>query len=158
MSVQKFAKFMQKPRSATVGQQTITPVIISDSKGDYLKAQIIHPEDRNIIWWCRRGITIEQSLCWLRSNIDSKIQQLGNIHFYVWLETCNITTKASDFTITLTSQSSDASNSVFNKLNEYIDIIKPNPNCKLTFVEIPHYSIVHWNKRIKPEKADILTE
>jgi hypothetical protein len=158
MSVQKLAKFMQKPRSVTIGHKSKAPVIISDSKGEYLKSQIIHPEDRNIIWWCKRETTIDQSLRWLRSNIDSKIQQLGNIHFYVWLGTCNITTKTSDFTIALTSQSSDASNSVFNKFKEYIDIIKPYPNCKLTFVEIPHYSIVHWNKRIKPAKAESLTE
>jgi hypothetical protein len=87
MSVQKLAKFMQKPRSVTIGHKTITPVIISDSKGEYLKSQIIHPEYRNIIWWCKRGTTIDQSLRWLSSNIDSKIQQLGNIYLYVWLGT-----------------------------------------------------------------------
>ena len=30
--------------------------------------------------------------------------------------------------------------------------------CKLTFVEIPHYSIVRWNKIIEPAKAESLTE
>jgi hypothetical protein len=46
-----------------------------------------------IVWWCKKGAKIEGSLAWLKRNIDRNLQNLGDIALYVWLGTCNLTSK-----------------------------------------------------------------
>ena len=60
MSETKIRDYMQTQRSPTVGNRALRPVILSDSKGDYLKDQILHPEERQIVWWSKRGTDIKK--------------------------------------------------------------------------------------------------
>jgi hypothetical protein len=34
---------------------------------------------------------------------------------------------------------------ITNLFKQFIDLVNQYPNCKLTFLEVPHYSIVRWN-------------
>lgn len=158
MSNITLVKSMQKPRSLTEGNRFITPVMLSDSKGEYIKTQVLHHEDRNIVWWCKKGDTIEKRLRWLGTNISDKINRLRNIHLYVWLGTCDITSKTSDGTISLRSQHREAPSRVTENLEKFIDALKPYPNCKITFLEVPYYSIATWNKKFKPTKTEQYAE
>jgi hypothetical protein len=72
MSEKKIRDYMQTQRSPTVGNRFLRPVILSDSKGDYLKDQVFHPEDRQIVWWNKIGTNIINFLHWLEKNIKSK--------------------------------------------------------------------------------------
>jgi hypothetical protein len=36
--------------------------------------------EHSIIWWCKKGATIEERLHWLESNNECKINEIGNIH------------------------------------------------------------------------------
>ena len=139
MSETRLTKFLQLPWHPSVGTKHITPVIISDSKGIYLKNQIQHPEKQNIIWRCKKGASIEERLHWLGANIDSEIKELGNIHVYIWLGTCNLTKKGKKLSIAL------AATDIIESLQKFKDILKPYPNSRPTVLEIPHYSIIHWN-------------
>jgi hypothetical protein len=49
----------------------------------------------------------------LEKNIKSKIKELGNIHLYIWLGTCDLTTKNKDGTISLARQHSETSKNIF---------------------------------------------
>jgi len=61
MSEKKLRDYLQTPRSPTVGSRALRPVILSDSKGNYLKDQVHHPEDRQIVWWNKRGTNIKKT-------------------------------------------------------------------------------------------------
>ena len=130
------------------------PVILSDSKGNYIKDQVHHQEDRQIVWWNKRGTNINNSLHWLEKNIKSKIKELGNIHIYIWLGTCDLTTKNKDGTLSLATQHSETSNNIFEQLQKFKLLLQPYPNSRITFIEIPHYSITKWNSRVKKSPTE----
>jgi len=154
MSEKKIIDYLQAPRSITIGTRFLRPVIISDSKGVYLKHQIRHPEDRQLVWWNKSGTTIERELHWLGEHIHDKIRELGDIHLYIWLGTCNLTKKNKDGTISLTSQQPNAAINIFTKLIKFQELLVPYPNCRTTIVEIPYYSITNWNTKVKGQRSD----
>jgi hypothetical protein len=42
-------------RKPTQGQRTSVAAVLSDSKGNYLKQQVVRVKDRAIYWWCQAG-------------------------------------------------------------------------------------------------------
>jgi hypothetical protein len=56
---------------------------------------------------CKKGAKIEGSLAWLKRNIDRNLQNLGDIALYVWLGTCNLTSKDKSRFISLSSQNNE---------------------------------------------------
>jgi hypothetical protein len=154
MSEKKIQDYMQTQRSPTVGNRVLRPVIISESKGDYLKDQVLHPEERQIVWWNKRGTDIKNFLHWLEKNIKSKINELGNIHLCIWLRTCDLTTKNKDGTLSLVTQHSETSKNVFEELKKFKLLLQPYPNSGITFIEIPHYSFTKWNIHAKKSPTE----
>ena len=149
MSEKKIIDYLQSPRSITIGTRILRPVILSDSKGVYLKGKILHPEDRQFVWW-----NIERELYWLGEHIHDKIRELGDIHLYIWLGTCNLTKKNKDGTISLTSQQPNAAIHIFTELIKFQELFVPYQNCRTTIVEIPNYSITNWNTKVKGQQSD----
>lgn len=60
MSEKKIGDYLQKSRPSTVGNKLLTPVVLSDSKGGYLKNQAYHPEDKQIVMWNKSGANIKK--------------------------------------------------------------------------------------------------
>lgn len=145
---------MQTPRAATVGNRVRRPVVLSDSKGGYLRNQVYHPKDRQIIWWNKSGENIHQRLHWLEENIGNKITELGDIHLYIWLGTCDLTSKNKDGTISLASQHPEAVENIFTKLQKFQQVLQLYPHSKITFIETPYYSITKWNDRTKKSQSN----
>jgi hypothetical protein len=142
MSEQKLTNYLNKSTfSTSICLRHNIPVILSDSKGIYLKINIIHAFDNNIVWWCKGGSTIEQSLAWLKRNIDAKIRTLGPIRLYIWLGTCNLTRKGEIPHIALTSNNDDSVNHIIRNLNNFKDFLANCHQVQVTFLEIPVYSI-----------------
>jgi hypothetical protein len=75
----------------------------------------------------------------LGSNIESKINEIGNIHLYIWLGTCNLTNKGKNFSISLANQQPEAANEIIESLQKFEAILKPYPGTKLTILEVPSY-------------------
>ena len=90
----------------------------------------------------------------LEKNIKSKIKELGNIHLYIWLGTCDLTTKNKDGTISLARQHSETSKNIFEELQKFKLLLQPYPNSRITFIEIPHYSITKWNSCVKKSPTE----
>jgi hypothetical protein len=65
----------------------------------------------------------------------------------VWLGTSDLTDYNGKF-VTL-SANKDIVDSLINTYQKCIDLLKPYPACKLTFFEIPPYSIIDFNKSRK---------
>ena len=143
MSEQKLTNYLNKSTFSTpIGPRHHIPVILSDSKGIYLKNNIIHPFDNNIVWWCKGGSTIEQSLAWLKRNINAKLRTLGPIRLYIWLGTCTLTGKGKTPHIALTSNNDDSVYHIIRNLNNFKDFLANYHQVQVTFLEIPVYSIL----------------
>jgi hypothetical protein len=57
-----------------------------------------------------------------------------------------LTTKDKSVYISLAfTETNDAIVVITNLFKQFIDLVNQYPNCKLTFLEVPHYSIVRWN-------------
>ena len=146
MTENKLIKFNNKPREDIKGTKILTPVVLSDSKGNWLKQQISHPPESELKWWCKCSSKSGDSLRWLRRNIKNKIQHLGNISLYVWLGTCDLTTKNNKY-ISLTSFNDKIIDSVVDNFKEIIELFREYPQSKVTILKLPIYSIQTWNQK-----------
>ena len=70
-----------------------TPVLLSDSKGFYLKGQVRANPERFIEFWGNRGDNSDDSLNFLRNHLASEVQRLQHISLFIWIGTCDLTTK-----------------------------------------------------------------
>ena len=75
------------------------------------------------------------------------MRSVGNIWLYIWLATCDLTSKGKKY-ISLTSLSGDDTvDSIVTTYKEIRSILQKYPGCKIPFLEIPFYSITESNKR-----------
>ena len=154
MSSKKLQKFLNKPvgRIKPTDRNIKTPVILTDSKGIALQnlTKSTNPVEKKIKWWCKRGATVQDRYDWLKKNLETEIALIGNIHLYVWLGTCNLTTKnksKKENYITLTKEDNSAVDKTIKYLKKITELIKSYPNSTVTILEIPQYSILAYNKK-----------
>ena len=125
---------------------TRTLVLLSDSKGFTLKEQIkINPESY-IEFWCKKGATAEDRLDYLQENLSHSLIRLNQITLFVWIGTCNLTTKSDGF-IELASTNRNSAFELINILKQIYHFVHTfGPSVKLVFLHLPLYSINHCNK------------
>ena len=145
MSEKKLKNYLDKHSIAPPAvKSTRRPVILSDSKGTYLKSNITEYHHQNILWWCKGGAKIEDSYSWLKRNLAARLYEIGDIALYIWIGTCNLTTKSGN-TIGLTS----TDNTTVDHIAQYIDkteeFLSDFKQVKVTFLELPVYSIKSYN-------------
>lgn len=149
MSLIKLTKFGNKHIEGPTGKRTLRPVILADSKGVRLQQQFIHKDQSNIIWWCKRGRKVHEAIDWLKTNLETEIQLIGDIWLYIWVGTCNLTSfdRSTRYICLSSSKSQETVDQVTTTYKEIIQLFAKYPNCKLTFLETPFYSIVNWNSK-----------
>lgn len=108
MSEKKIRDYLQTQRYVTVVKRYLRPVVLSDSKGVYIKDQVSHPDDRQIIWLKKRVIKVPTPAG--EKTLKTK---------YIWLGTCDLKTKNKDHIIHVASQHSDTLTNVFEKLQKF---------------------------------------
>lgn len=146
MSTNKLVNFLNKPRSTKGPKQTHLPVVLTDSKGNWLRDRATDQSEIDLIWWAKSSDTVSNRCEWLEKNLGEKIKNIGNIWLYVWLSTCNLTSKEKNY-ISLTSlQGDETVNHIYSKLQSIKSILTRHPGCKITFLETPLYSIEEHNK------------
>jgi hypothetical protein len=118
---------------------------LSDSKGYSLRDQATNIVEQNIKWWCIADRNSTQALDWLRQNIDEQLGHCDNIALYVWIGSCDLTTKNKQY-ISLTSYDNSSLANMKVNFEGIITILDSYPVCTLTFLEIPVYSIYELNK------------
>lgn len=89
MTNKKLTKYLEKFESKITlnpsAQRNKNPLVISDSKGRYLKEQVQLPAGNQIKWFCESGRTTLKGLKWLQQNLDRTVEQYNNIiHIYIW--------------------------------------------------------------------------
>ncbi|CAG2200529.1 unnamed protein product [Mytilus edulis] len=120
------------------------PVILSDSKARFLQNEVNSRTERKIQWWFKSGASANDQLQYLKDNLELKLQIHPKILLYVWLGTCDLTTKNGKF-ISLKSRDNSNVNQLTQIFKEIHAFISDFPTVKLAFLELPYYSIFHWN-------------
>lgn len=62
MTDKKLLKYLRKSFEPPNGEQRLTPVVLTDSKGKYLQPQCSLPIGTNIRWWDKSGRNTKQGL------------------------------------------------------------------------------------------------
>lgn len=149
MSETKLKKYLIKARKTfkpPTGRLKRKPVILTDSRGFTLQDAINHPFDQNITWWCKSSVKIEDSFKWLKRKLPTKLYELGDITLYIWLGTCNLTTKDSTSKyLSLTSSNNESVDHIIKHFHLIKDYVSEFENVKLVFLELPVYSIKKYN-------------
>lgn len=130
MSLNRLTQFLAKYRLPYGDVKTHTPVVLSDSKGCWLQGKETHQSEREIIWWSKSSEKIQKRVQYLENIIAEKVKTLGNIWLYVWLGTCDLTSKQGKY-ISITSETGDETiDHIIEYFNQIINIIKKYPGCK----------------------------
>ncbi|CAG2249322.1 unnamed protein product [Mytilus edulis] len=106
------------------------PIIISDSKGNYIKRAITTEDFLNIKFITKKGQKVQQAIDWAEKELPSICHQHKNITFYIWRGTCNLTElNRTTRYISLVNQNDSNVRYLrrkFIELKELITKIKPN--------------------------------
>jgi len=147
MSLAKLNKYLNNYSAVVIpaqSQKLRVPVVLSDSKGLYLKSSVSQRVEQNILWWCKSGRKTSEGVNWLKENLPRKIRLLGNIHLYVWLATCDFTSKTKGGAVSLNPI--DQTQDILEQYQAIIQLMKEYPNSKVTLLGTPLYSIARYNQ------------
>lgn len=143
MTTKKLLKYINK--GSVDADLKSTPVVISDSKGNYLKnLRTDISAHQKIVWYCKAGLKSFKLEKWLGVNLTDLCRKHGQIVLYIWVGTCDFTCKEGRF-ISL----SPDSEKVLSDLKQNFLKIKAQceaKNIKVTFLQVPYYSIQIWNR------------
>ena len=137
MSDAKLIRYLKRPlRSGTIQGQL---VILTDSKGKYLRnVQHTFP-NFNIRFEGRSGLRLVQGLNWLQIHIKGLIEHYGLINLNVWLGTCDLTCKAQDNQLSLRyTEDDDCYRYVIRQIERYYQLTAQYSEVRLVFLQIPH--------------------
>jgi len=118
-----------------------TPVILIDSKARYLEQEVISTSEKKLQWWYAGSATANDQLRYLKDNLEIKLHRHPRILLYIWVGTCNLTRKNGDF-IELKPRDNLAVHELTKTIYAFVSDF---PTVKLSFLELPYYSIFHWN-------------
>ena len=153
MSTNKLTKYTSRTYPEKVRRRNFTPVVFSDSKGKYLERKVDDKHKREIKWWIKSGENTSEGYSWLQNKLKSKIKKIGKIWLYVWLGTCDITSKHRKY-ISLESEDDQSVSTAYNNIQKINELVKQYPNCRVTFLKIPTFSIKEWNEHKKHNTPD----
>ena len=124
------------------------PVLVSDSKGNYLRchSDIIEEFGYNFEFACKGGARFQDQYNWLTRNLPRLVQKYGDLVLYIWLGTCDLTNRRGRFIDLRHSDDNTAVSYIKNQIDKFISYISHYPTVKFVFLEIPPYSIEHWNR------------
>lgn len=170
MSLSSLQKYInENPVSLPTGIQDTTVIVVSDSKGLYLRNQVqnIVPE-RNIIWKSVPGRSSQQAVDYIISNVDYFINRYKKVLLLVWTGTCDLTHKVSYSTglcapnrkykkyIDLSGTSVDDIIQQYHRVTN-LNAIYGNA-FRVLILEVPYYSISIWNFSKGHPNSDIYLE
>ena len=150
------------------GTLTKKPIFLSDSKARYIQSHVyfIKQFGYEIEFNFFGGARFWNYFIWLQKNLASKVEKYGDIVLYIWLGTCDLTVKHTEYQnvgnkvkklqyIDLRHTSdSFAVNYIKEQVDKFIQYVSNFPSVKIVFLEIPCYSIVQYNKHLRYPQSD----
>ena len=94
LEIKKVEEYLEKELGKTKQTKYQRLVLLSDSKGNYLKTEVeeINPQNIEFIWWTQRGRNTKNGVKFLNQNIHS-IRDHKRTLVLFWHFTCDITSK-----------------------------------------------------------------
>ena len=145
MNKRQLENFVTRKRNVVESQITKTPIILLDSKGLRLKNVLsdIAGFGNNIIWWCASGAKSEEQYQFLVRNLSTELFRHPNIVLYVWIGTCDLSTKEGSVLSLRTRQG----NETVRKITDCYRGIKTFQSVEIVYLELPQASIWRWNQK-----------
>ena len=103
-SLSKITKELHKDRPVPGINNISESLVLSDSKGQYIRHHCTTSTDHRIRWHCIPGAGYLKLYEWAAENLD-RVAQGRQLHVYVWAGTCDLTQKSGRY-INLTSYDS----------------------------------------------------
>lgn len=158
MNKTKLERYLASGPSFTEGyiRQVATPILLTDSKGDYLSEQSENCVDNSIVWLGGKGWTSTRGLEYFRRKCRGLKERYDNSHLFVWLGTCDLTTKNRKYVYLNENYSRDAAKLMLN-LRKFSNLAR-RENLQITVLEIPVFCIRAFNKYHGHREAEIFEE
>ena len=141
-------RFYIDPKEVQNRKTLRKPVILADSKGNYIQRQITSEHCLNTKFFCHKGWTIQECINWAEKHLPNKFDKEEKLSFYIWLGTCDLTyyDKSTKF-ISLEDDKNDRNITyIIRKFNELKEFITSQfARSEVVFLEVPSISIQHWN-------------
>ena len=165
MSKHRILKYNKRPNNFK-GPLKYQPILLSDSKGNYLRefSHIIEEKGYSIEFACRGGSRFLDQYVWLKNNPRRQVNRYGYVTVYCFLGTCDLTLKKRvEYTnsqgrrirrnyIDLRHSSDAAAVSyIQDQIRKYLAFVSQFPTVKIVFLKIPNYSIQRYNKHLGNE-------
>lgn len=170
MSRSDWQRYLDRPINFH-GRLTKQPILIADSKGNYLKyhSDIIENFGYTVDFECRKGARFVDYYYWLRDNLQRKVHQYGRIVLYIYLGTCDLThfiqsdpltrRRRQNFIELRHNDDRIAVEYLRYQIDRYFHFVASFPTVSIVFLEIPPYSIQEWNKsRGHPDPKSFLSQ
>lgn len=148
----KLEKYVKRPVYFH-GRLKKQPIIIADSKGNYLKnhGSDIFQSVCHVEFECRKGARLAEYYNWLTRNLARKVNQFGHIVLYIFLGTCDLTKLGSSSKVKRCielrhSDDNSAISYVTYQIDKFYNFVSNFPTVSIVFLEIPPYSIQEWNR------------
>jgi len=158
MSENRLRKYLEREEVRPEGELRFKPVVFSDSKGSYLES-VCHEEriGQDILWRIFRGGETVFVTQVVRDELPELVARYGRVHIYLWVGTCDLTAKNGKF-VKLRSNQEEAQRSIVRNVLRLEDEIKQNRKVRLTILQLPYYSIKHWNEYYGHENPESFIE
>jgi len=144
MSEGKLLKYLDKTKDikSSVISLKRQPIVLSDSKGNYLKTFADSGFEKDIVWCCKGGASVNQSFDWFVTKAQQLYKKYGKFELFVWLGTCDFTHKNKNYISLNPSYCEEDIVCKFTQLSQ----LGKEIGFHVTFLETPIYSIVEWNR------------
>ena len=99
MNTKKLTDYLTRTSDLCDGlpRQKLLPIVVSDSKGDYLQQQSFRADiniiEKSIVWYNKKGRTTEEAVNWIIENYEYLCDKHGLFSLYLWTGTCDPTVK-----------------------------------------------------------------
>lgn len=140
MSDARLKRYLARPLRTGQGFRKL--ILLSDSKGNYLKRYIL-PGD-GVSFECKSGRRLADGLLWLYTNIDQVLQTCSHVCLYVWLGTCDLTARCGKLLKLRHVTIEDCYRYFAEQIERYYVFLANHSKVKIVFLQIPPYSIVSW--------------
>lgn len=142
--IRKSLEHLERLEASISRRRRKTAVIVSDSKGNYLRSHTSSRLEKDIIWLCDRGLTTIGGISLLKSKLEDLSRRFGKLSVYIFLGTCDLSTKEGDFIVLNQTYRNDREKVIeeFRQLTYFAN----EKRFDLTLLEIPVYSIKEWNR------------
>lgn len=147
MSQNRINKYVDSPIYFS-GKLRSKSFLISDSKGNYVRkhSDLIEDFGYSIEFICKGGARFADQYYWLTRNLHNKVRQYGSIVLYIWLGTCDLTSKQGKYIDLRHNDDKVAISYLKFQIDRFLSVISGYPSVRIVFLEIPEYSIECYNR------------